>query len=310
VLLVLVILGEIGARVAIPPYKKRHPPASPSESMRRVFRYDSRLGWLPKADLNEAVPYPAATIRVSQNSEGFRESERDPADGRPEWSVLGDSQAWGYNVEAADRFSDRLGDRFPGKQFRNYGVSGFGTAQELLLYEYVVSDHEPEGVLLLYGSNDRSNNRKARTRAGYARPRYLVRGDELVLESREVPDLNPLQVIVPRVRSHLLDALRYRWERIQQSFDEDPTGRLIEELARKVRLDGRALVVAIENEDAEIVATCERLGVPVIELGPALARGNQRQPVEFPADKGRHWTPWGHRVAADAIAAWLQPQLP
>ena len=310
VLLAVFAVGEIAARTWIAPYKKQHPPEHPDHQMQHVFQYDSRVGWLPTPGLNRRIRYPAASVQVSHNKEGFRETERDPSDRRPEWAVFGDSQTWGYNVEASDRFSNLLDERFPQKRFRNYGVSGFGTIQELLTYSYRVREHEPEGVLLLVSSNDRGNNQSERTRSGYARPQFSTQRGSIHVDEADVPNLNPAQSPTPWYRSHLVDAVRYRAKRIRGKLTPDPTATLIQEFSRRVRADGHLFAVALEEEDPEIVRLCQSLGIPVINLHRALSQAAEERPVKFPPDQGRHLTPWGHRVVADKIATELAPRLP
>ena len=71
VLLALFAIGEIAARTLIAPYKKQHPPEHPDHQMQHVFQYDSRVGWLPTPGLDKRIRYPAASVRVSHNKEGF-----------------------------------------------------------------------------------------------------------------------------------------------------------------------------------------------------------------------------------------------
>ncbi len=307
----LISLGEAGARLLIPAYKKYHPEASSGDDGQRIlFEYHPSLGWIPKPNLDSWIDFPAARIRVTSNSEGFRDEEWESGDRRPHWVILGDSQVWGYNVRADQRFSDRLASKYPEIRFHNYGVSGYGTAQEYLLYLDFVRRRQPDGVLLLFGDNDRSNNASQITRAGYARPRYRIERDELVLENATVPDLDPSRIQIPWYRSHLWDALRYRRNRIVDRLTRrDPSHRIIRELAAAVRLDGSDFVVVVETKDAGILELCGRIEVPILELGSALERGRAERPIEFSEQEGRHWTPFGHERVAEAISAFVESIL-
>lgn len=307
----LVAVGEVSARFLIPAYKKYHPEAIASDNdQRTLFEYHPSLGWIPKPNLDSWINFPAALIRVTSNSEGFRDEEWESKGLRSHWVILGDSQVWGYNVQAEQRFSNRLSLKYPEIRFHNYGVSGYGTAQEYLLYLDFVRRRHPDGVLILFGGNDRSNNTRAITRAGYARPRYRIERDELILENAIVPDLEPSRGQIPWHRSHLWDALRYRRQRIiEQLTRRDPSHHILRELAAAVRHDGGDFIVVVETEDAGIRELCERIEVPILELGSILERARAERPIQYSEEKGRHWTPFGHERVAEAISAFAESIL-
>ena len=58
----------------------------------------------------------------------------------------------------------------------------------------------------------------------------------------------------------------------------------------------------------ELAAWCERRGVPILDLVPVFraAIAQADEPLNYAIDP--HWTPAGHRVTADAVAAWLEPR--
>ncbi len=305
------LVAEVGARHMIPAHKKFHPATKSEDSDQRgIFEFHAKLGWLPRPGFDRWVDFPAARIRVISNSEGFRDHEWPTEERAPQWALLGDSQVWGYNVQADQRFSDRLASAYPEIRFRNYGVSGYGTGQEYLLYLEYVRHRRLDGVILLFGDNDRANNTRRITRAGYARPQFDVEGSRLLLEESAVPDLNPSLVKIPWYRSHLWDAVRYRaTRRLARLTRQDPTHLILSEFRSAVAHDGADFLVVIESEDASLRELCERLGVPVLELGQMLTAARRENQVEFSAEDGRHWTPFGHQKVAEAIAAFAEPRL-
>lgn len=102
--------------------------------------------------------------KLTTNSQGFR--------GTKEYSlkkplnvyriiVLGDSLTLGYGVEDEETFSavleKRLSSAKPSEAI-NMGVSGFGTAEELIQLREVGLDYNPDLVILAYFTNDSYNN--------------------------------------------------------------------------------------------------------------------------------------------------------
>src|SRR5688500_13115181 len=93
------------------------------------------------------------------NSEGFRDVEHaieKPAN-TVRIAVVGDSYVEGLQVEQNERFTDVLQshlnacDGFGGKQVEllTFGVSGYGTGQELLLIQRSVLKYSPDIIMLL-----------------------------------------------------------------------------------------------------------------------------------------------------------------
>lgn len=154
------------------------------------YRYSATLGaehrpgtegWYEKEDL----------IRIRINSDGVRGPElsrEKPADVF-RVAVLGDSFAEGFQVTFDERFShvaetalnrcNPLGKRV---EVINFGVSGYGTGRELLMYRQKAALYQPDVVLLLFTPvNDLRNNLKAFTPNALV-PYFELRDGELVLD--------------------------------------------------------------------------------------------------------------------------------
>jgi len=106
---------------------------------------------------------------VQVNSAGLRDQEHsiDKPESVYRIAVLGDSAAEALQVEVKDTFWWLLQEKLarcafqPGKRVEviNFGVSGFGTAQEYLMLESVAIRYRPDLVLLEFnGGNDVRNN--------------------------------------------------------------------------------------------------------------------------------------------------------
>src|SRR5262249_30897489 len=150
-----------------------------------LYRYDSTLGWFPRE--NGRGDYSGSrTISFSHNSRGFR--DREPvADGKPAIIFLGDSFVWGYDVEASERFTDKLQAKHPEKNIYNFGVSGYGTAQEFLLLQQRFSEIKPALVFLVFCTETDEDDNASNIRHGGYKPYYKVDGAGIKLSGVPVP---------------------------------------------------------------------------------------------------------------------------
>jgi len=131
-----------------------------------------------------------AYIRI--NSEGLRDvehSKQKPAD-TVRIAVLGDSYAEALHVPMENAFWSVLGTKleecrsFGGKKIEviNFGVSGYGTAQELITLRQKVWDYSPDIVVLaLTTANDISDNSRTLRKTNQI-PYFIYREGQLVLD--------------------------------------------------------------------------------------------------------------------------------
>ena len=129
---------------------------------------------------------------VRINRAGFRDREHElaPAPGRVRIAVLGDSFAEAKHVDQEETFwaiaerglagCEAFAGRSP--EVLNFGVAGYGTAQELLLLRERVWAYRPDFVLLaFFVGNDLRNNTKELQRGG--RPYFVYEDGKLVLDA-------------------------------------------------------------------------------------------------------------------------------
>ena len=222
-------------------------------------------------------------VFVRTNSDGFRDREhaREKPAGTIRIAVLGDSYCEAMQVELEQTFwsvmERNLNHCLPAGsrtvEVINAGVSGYGTAQELLTLRHRLWDYDPDIILLcVLAANDIRNNSKL-LEPDQNRPFYRLKRDQLVLDATFLD--NPLfasswvrmkDQLVSRTR---LGALAYRWRHRQpaasdrregeaglDSFIYAPpreesqreawriTERLIQEIQREVRQHDATLVIA------------------------------------------------------------------
>ena len=127
---------------------------------------------------------------VKINSQGLRDREHTETkpDGVYRIAVLGDSYAEAVHVDMADTFWSRLERNlskcpvFADHQVEviNFGVSGYGTAQQLITLRRHVWKYSPDMVLLaFFQGNDVEDNSRSLTENIY-RPFYNLKEDKLI----------------------------------------------------------------------------------------------------------------------------------
>lgn len=181
-LLVAVLLAEVVLRVAFP---RRLASAGNERDFFCVF--DPELGWMPKTNFSALHQSYGFSVVVRQNGFGLRgpdELRVEKQPGRRRVLVLGDSYVWGYGVNQSELFSEPEVHKSP-DELLNFGVSGYGTDQELLYYlRRGTNFGVDEVVLALTPYNDIENNLAAE-QYGYAKP-YFTLADGLTLHRDHV----------------------------------------------------------------------------------------------------------------------------
>ncbi len=126
------------------------------------------FGWSLEPGASYINPLPEKAVRVDYNSAGWRDLERSEtkAEGTYRIAVLGDSfvEAYSVDMEAAlhQRLEATLVDQGLAAEVLSFGVAGFGTLQELLVFEHTARRYSPDLVLLGFCvANDLQNNSRA-----------------------------------------------------------------------------------------------------------------------------------------------------
>ncbi|MBM3811921.1 MAG: hypothetical protein FJW20_09830 [Acidimicrobiia bacterium] len=164
------------------------------------YQKDPVLGWSlrPGSECWEAEEGIAWNVI---NSHGFRDRERtiQKPSGTYRIAVLGDSIAEGRGVALEDVFTAvlerKLNDcpAYRGRKVEvlNFGVPGYGTAQELLQFRHTAAAYSPDLVILqFYAGNDMFNNiRELNVSDADSSPYFLLKDGKLVADNsfRERP---------------------------------------------------------------------------------------------------------------------------
>lgn len=126
-------------------------------SLRGLHDGHPRLGWVGRSGYEARLSSPDFDVPVVFDEAGFRRPGV-PFDGpqdAPRIAFLGDSFTWGWGVGQGQVFTDRLqAELGDAQEVRNYGISGYGSAQQLVLLEELLLPQEPRTVVLMFFAND------------------------------------------------------------------------------------------------------------------------------------------------------------
>jgi len=161
-----------------------------------LWQFDRQLGWSHLPGGGGRLVKPEFDVGYEINAAGLREREierRKPA-GTRRLLVFGDSFAEGWGVEVEHTIGRRLEDLLNAgtspvrHEVLNFGVAGYGTDQELLLFDLLGRHYDPDALLVFFYVNDLINNQSPRgigAERGF-KPQFTITpsGD---LELRGVP---------------------------------------------------------------------------------------------------------------------------
>jgi lysophospholipase L1-like esterase len=275
-------------------------------------------------------------VAVAINRHGLRDA-RDVAQARrDDLLVIGDSFAWGWGVEAADRFSDLLEGMTGRRVFNVATPTDLDGYAALLDYARALGADVGDVVVAVCMEND-LDLYDAEASADAERPPApapAAGGGALVAWLRDeagdwklwltersaayvflttvvhqVPWLKAAAIRVGAIVPHLegIGSSPYSAAVIESSAAK------LEALSKQARLlvvlvPSRALWVGNDRVDEERVheafaAALVRRGVSVLDLRPKFEAGGQPLAYHFANDG--HWNPLGHRLAAEEIARCL-----
>ncbi len=264
-----------------------------------LYRYNPTLGWFPIPNSKDQF-LASRVITVENNSEGFRAPERTPGN-TPGIVFLGDSFVWGYDVDAAERFTDKLQSKHPEWSVYNFGVSGYGTDQEFLLLQERFGAYRPRVVFLLFCTEtDPDDNSSNVIHGEYYKPYFIL--DQGQLKLRGVPVPRSLRAFLAQhplmARSYVAQLLARGWFKItgpKPVHNPEPTNEIIRSLQQYVKSQGAVFVMGLTSPNPQLEQCLRNLQIPYIDLST---------PMRYPRF-GAHWTPEGHTFVCDKIDEFL-----
>jgi carbamoyltransferase len=198
---------------------------------RMIVRYHPEIGHLYVPNLRARIPNENGGYQVTTNSIGFRSDVEftTKRNGRPRILFLGDSVTAADGCDNQQRFAELVGQALDAEVY-NFGLSGSGTDQHLLIYRHFARHIEADLlVMCVYVENVERIKVSARETVDRTtgehvlvpKPYFRLEQDQLVLHNVPVPRDRPkangssratYQAIVPdRLRSarNLLDWYRH-----------------------------------------------------------------------------------------------------
>ena len=319
-------------------------------SHRAAFRYHPRFGYFfrPNLRLWQLPQHERAPLYlISTNSLGarcYREPETN-IDGRGiKILFIGDSLAVGDNVSNRERFTDVLEQLLPGAESHNYGLSGSGHDQQLLIHREFSPLIDPDVLVLCpaigcIGRNLLTDRLHYDPMTGGAirvpRP-YFTLDTDGSLVSHNVPVPKPALKTFPDPR---FEATRPNWQRrIKDAIksmilrqeppylyhiydDPQATGyRLGQALLREILRESAASLKVLAplpdfsyvtrpdaiNHHSFFSSVAEAGGAHFIDVSRFFQQLSEREKKQgfFPHDA--HYTRSGHEVIATGLAATLR----
>jgi hypothetical protein len=182
-LVVGLALTEIGLRVFEPGR------LAMSRREKDLFcRFDRELGWAPLENVTAIHSKGVHSGWVHQNQFGMRGSDDarlQRTSAQPRILVLGDSYAWGFAVAQNAIFSapEVYGTN---AEVLNFGVSGYGTDQEYLLYLRKGVEFAVDEVVVAFTPYNDVENNLAPEQYGYLKPYFTLENQHLVLHTNHI----------------------------------------------------------------------------------------------------------------------------
>lgn len=290
------------------------------------FSFDHPVGTLmlgrPGAQARQIKNTGDYDVAVAINGHGLRDDKDIAQATLADMVVVGDSFAWGWGVEAGQRFSNTV------ETMTGVPTFNLATPTDLDGYEALLQYAESRGaqigrvVLTVCLENDlRSYDDRPSSEAGTATFGFVDLKDWL--ESRSAAYLLVttmihqsawlnaaaigLGVITPNIDGMAANAESATV--IASSADR------VQQIARRYRttvmlIPSRGLWAGSNRESEDkvhraLVAALQARGVEVLDLRPLLEAGGA--PLGYHFDNDGHWNARGHRVAAQAIVDRLGP---
>jgi hypothetical protein len=291
--MVATLIGEIGLRLFWRGL------SLPDDERSLMYRYDKTLGWFPIPN-RQAYLLGSRKFGVAHNSEGFRGPERSTND-KPAIVFLGDSFVWGYDVDAAERFTDKLQAKHAEWNIYNFGISGYGTDQEYLLLQQYFDAYKPKLVFLLFCvETDHEDNCSNVRYGGYYKPYCTIAGNRLQLEGIPVPrgeraffaehgHLGRWMLV------RLMARTWFKASNPPERHNTEPTGAIIRDLQKYVASKEAVFVMGLTRSNPRLEEFLQYFKIPYVELTTS-----QRYP-----GFGQHWTPEGHTFVCEKIERFL-----
>lgn len=294
----------------------------------RIFRTDERTGWWVRSHLDlKRRNADGGTWSITTGPGGLRGPEAWAPQARTRVLILGDSFAFGEDVDLDQRFDTRMAEELPGFAFVNLGVMGFGTDQALLSGRSRFPDLRRGDVLILVTFRNDFQDNTRRRQWGRAKPCFEQVGSRLVLHP---PRIGLGEIL--RERSYIATILS-SWiegwarqgvaERPATTAERELYAALVRSETRPLRERGVHVVIAHHGSPIAYSASAAREEhTPPMRQWRALFEGLAAEgfdcvdldasvgaapiPSPYLIGGGGHWNREGHHVVAEELTRALR----
>lgn len=285
----------------------------------RFYGFDSVLGWKGLPHVSGTFKRGGFAVTVTHNRLGFRDpKEKLDQEGRPNIVVLGDSYVWGYGVEQEALLTTQLEKKMHGVPVINMGVSGYGSDQELLLFETIANPIPVAWLIVIVTLPSDFDNNTHSVQYGYSKPYFTLNPDGLKLRNVPVPADTRSQklrrfLVQNLAIYNLLDSGR---QGDATNGDEvELTARILERLDAAGRQRGaRSLFVINPSMEPStqrpyqkpnvqrLARRLARAGLDVIDLTSHFQEFQRSSGARLTLARDPHWNPETHRRVAQILA--------
>jgi hypothetical protein len=301
-------VAVLAAEIALRALGMFNPPNSPPiPRYPGFYRPDPEIGYTLWPSRRTTYRYPIGSsneIVLVSNADGFRNArDFDSPDSRPRIWMLGDSMVLGDGVPAERRLTEVIEALEPGWRVDNLGMSGYSVDLMVRAYERLSARVEPDVVILGFYTDDFRRLHPFNAGQGYPFPKFALEDGRLV-------DV-PFPVLPAWRRLRVVQAVEQSYWRLTRNQYELHAA-LLDRLQRGARDRGAVLAIVFlpgtgdTPEDAErrawLRAWSQRAGVPFLDLTDAIHAAG---PAAF-IPNNAHWNELGHRLAGEAIRAFLR----
>ncbi|MEO0289144.1 MAG: hypothetical protein ABIN00_05865 [candidate division WOR-3 bacterium] len=171
----ILLIVELGLKIFLIFFEKY----SSWEQRSNLFMEDSLLGWRGVPKRKVMVKTFESKFLVETDSLGFRNTIF-PKKNKKSKKILmyGDSFLWGYHLNNDDLISSMLSKEL-NVEVKNYGMVGYGTDQEYLLFKETVEDSSV--VVFLFFNNDLDELLRDNIGTKASKPKFILKNDSIIL---------------------------------------------------------------------------------------------------------------------------------
>lgn len=243
---------------------------------------------------------------------------------RPRILFLGDSFTWGWGINNEERYTDILQGMLPEYQLLNAGITGYGTLQQLYLFQALEEELKPDLIVLQMYNNDFDDN--VEINGVYPHP-WLDWQQDFVIRNHPVPAdpwyrglLNYItgetwfyRQLAAHLFSYLLK-LPVDWVKHPPEADEISKQQamrlslaMLDEACKKSNIPLIIFTHDLTQERQSVIAEVSSAqGIEMYSLDTDLAAGTERIDL---GDPHAHWNAYGNKLVAKAMYPVLRHRM-